>query len=163
MRTSILVVEDNIQLAVCLEMLLEANSYEVYRTSDGVGGLESIRLMDFDVILSDINMPGLDGYQLLGEVSRIKPHLCDRFIFMSGYPSEWSLRPDVDRPILKKPFNLERLLLALNEVIEPRQRKQIELSKDSASDNEAAEAPTVRTSQAQPAQFACRRSKIPLI
>ena len=114
-----MVVEDHVPLATCLEMLLEANSYEVIRTVDGAGALESIKLMDFDVILSDLVMPGLDGYQLHSAVQQIKPHLCDRFIFMSGHPDKAARSSTVSytgRPVLWKPFATSTLLAAVEEI-----------------------------------------------
>jgi two-component system cell cycle response regulator CtrA len=126
-RASILVVEDNVPLATCLEMLLEANSYEVCRTTNGIGGLESIKLMDFDVILSDLVMPELDGYQLHSAVRQIKPHLCERFIFMSGHPG--TLEPSssasgTDRPIIRKPFSMCDLLSAIEGVVQANRQKR---------------------------------------
>ena len=119
-KTSILIVEDNIPLASCLEMLLESQGYEVSRTADGTGGLQSIRLMDFDVILCDLVMPGLCGDQLHLEVRRLKPHLCDRFIFMSGQPKDPNgpgMVSGGDRPVLRKPFALGDLLDAIQAVL----------------------------------------------
>ena len=121
----VLIVEDNVPLASCLEMLLEAHSYEVCRTTDGNGGLESIKLMDFDVILCDLLMPGLNGDRLHAAVGELKPHLCDRFIFMSGDPErqKWSeVASCAGRPIFWKPFALGELLDAIDEVAHAKTR-----------------------------------------
>jgi CheY-like chemotaxis protein len=126
-KGSILIVEDNIPLATCLEMLLEAHSYEVCRTTDGNGGLKSIKLMDFDVILCDFVMPGLTGDLLYSTVRQLKPHLCDRFIFMTGYPNNPEsarFAASTDRPIFWKPFDLRKLLDAINGVMQQNTRKQ---------------------------------------
>jgi CheY-like chemotaxis protein len=126
-KASALIVEDNVPLATCLEMLLEANSFEVCRTVDGAGGLVNIRLMDFDVILCDLVMPGLNGYQLHAAVRQIKPHLCDRFIFMSGYPKSGGPQTAActARPILWKPFTERDLLTAIEDVLRNTGQKRI--------------------------------------
>lgn len=126
-KTSILIVEDNIPLATCLEMLLEAQGFETARTADGIGGLQSMKLMDFDVILCDLVMPGLTGDRLHGAVRELKPHLCDRFIFMSGHPQNEQaagLASGGDRPILRKPFVLPELLEAISGVVQTRRQSQ---------------------------------------
>jgi DNA-binding response OmpR family regulator len=120
-RRSVLIVEDNVSLATCLEMLLEAHDYEVYRTIDGTGGLQSIKLMDFDIVLCDLIMPGLTGDLLHSAVRLFKPYLCDRFIFMSGHPDKekWSGLPTcAGRPIFWKPFPVSELLAAIEQVLQ---------------------------------------------
>ena len=120
-KPTILIVEDNSSLATCLEMLLETHGYEVWRTIDGSGGLESMKLKDFDVVLCDLVMPGLCGDILHAAVSLFKPHLCERFIFMSG---QLENLPEVEgdtcmgRPILRKPFAAEQLLQAIQDVLQ---------------------------------------------
>jgi CheY-like chemotaxis protein len=120
-RASILIVEDNVPLATCLEMLLEAHSYEVCRTTDGFGGLESIKLMDFDVIICDLMMPGMTGGRLHSAVRCLKPYLCDRFIFMSGHPEKLNsaeFASCTERPIFWKPFAMRDLLEAIDGVVQ---------------------------------------------
>ncbi|MDW7731902.1 MAG: response regulator [Methanolobus sp.] len=62
---SILVVEDspvNMELAVCL---LEYNGYDVAKAMDGEQALQLVKERDFDLILLDIQLPGMDGLELL--------------------------------------------------------------------------------------------------
>ena len=118
-KRSILIVEDNVQLAICLEMLLEAHDFEVCRTSDVAGGLEYIKLMDFDVILCDFVMPGLTGDLLYAAAATLKPHLLDRFIFMSGHSDEqkWvQFATTTNRPVFWKPFAVGELLQTIENV-----------------------------------------------
>lgn len=120
-RRSILIVEDNIQLATCLEMLMEAHGFEVCRTSDVPGALEYVKLQDFEVILCDLVMPGLTGDRFYSEVSAVKPHLRDRFVFMSGHSDEakWVEFADAtQRPVFWKPFAVGDLLKTVELVAE---------------------------------------------
>jgi CheY-like chemotaxis protein len=119
-RGSVLIVEDNVALGTCLEMLLEAHSYEVCRTTDGPGGLEYITLTDFDVILCDLVVPGFTGDFLYSAVQRFKPRQCDRFIFMSGHAEnqKWSdFASSTNRPFLAKPFEVNVLLEAIERMV----------------------------------------------
>ena len=138
-RASILVVEDNVPLATCLEMLLESQGFEAYRTGDGYGALQNIKLRDFDIILCDLVMPGLSGYQLHAEVRGIKPHLCDRFLFMSGYPQMQASAVSTGRPILHKPFATDILLAAIDDVVRQKMPKADEMG---PSDTGRLESPT---------------------
>jgi len=61
-RLRVLVVEDNLDSAESLRMLLEACGYEVTLASTGPEGLEAARALKPDVVLCDIGLPGLDGY-----------------------------------------------------------------------------------------------------
>ncbi|HTL17465.1 MAG TPA: response regulator [Patescibacteria group bacterium] len=117
---SVLIVDDNVGLATCLEMLLEAHDYEVWRTSDGVGGLESIKLKDFDVVLCDMVLPGLSGELLHAAVHVFKPSICHRFIFMSGHPDKARTEAGefcMGRPVFRKPFALDQLLNGIENVV----------------------------------------------
>lgn len=65
---SILVVEDspvNMELAVCL---LEYDGYDVAKAMDGEQALQLVKEKDFDLILLDIQLPGMDGLELLGMI-----------------------------------------------------------------------------------------------
>lgn len=62
--TKLLIVEDSATQAAELTMLLESNGFEVNVARDGLTGLERIRAADYDAVLSDVVMPGLDGYDL---------------------------------------------------------------------------------------------------
>ena len=64
-RKKILLVDDEIQLADMVKMRLEANNYDVITASGGIEGLEKAEKDDPDLILLDILMPGMDGYQTL--------------------------------------------------------------------------------------------------
>ena len=62
--TRILVVEDSPTQAVELQMLLESAGFQVDVARDGARGLELCKGVDYDVVLSDVVMPAMDGYEL---------------------------------------------------------------------------------------------------
>ena len=65
MQHSILIVEDNADLAFGLRNNLEIEGYSVEVASDGTEGLARVRDVDPDLIILDLMMPGMDGYRVL--------------------------------------------------------------------------------------------------
>jgi DNA-binding response OmpR family regulator len=119
-RPSVLIVEDNDALGDLLEIFFVNSSFEVSRTTDGVGGLQYTSLMDFDLILCDMVMPNMSGDLFYLGVQKVKPYLCSRFIFMTGRQEDpkweqFALRTGTI--MLWKPFPPDTLLNAIREVM----------------------------------------------
>ena len=70
--TKLLIVEDSATQAAELTLLLESRGFEVSVASDGLAGLSRCRTQRFDAVLSDVVMPGLDGYQLCRQLKSDK-------------------------------------------------------------------------------------------
>src|SRR5205823_3387173 len=81
---TILVVDDESEIASLLAEMLTAAGHRVDTVTDGVAALEKLAERPYDVILSDLRMPGLDGPALYREVERRYPHLVSRFAFLTG-------------------------------------------------------------------------------
>lgn len=64
----ILIVEDNIEIANLLKLYLEGDNFNVTLSFDGQDGLNKINNNQFDLILCDLMMPNVDGYQLIKKV-----------------------------------------------------------------------------------------------
>ena len=64
----ILVVDDSITVRQLQKQILESNGYEVHLAVDGVEGWNAIRLGDYDLIISDIDMPRMTGFELLEHI-----------------------------------------------------------------------------------------------
>lgn len=62
MKPSVLVIEDNEQNRYLATFLLEARGYEVDVALDGVSGIKTAKEKRYDIILLDIQLPGMDGY-----------------------------------------------------------------------------------------------------
>lgn len=65
MAKSILSVDDSITIREMVKFSLEAGGYEVVEAKDGVDGLNKAKSKNFDLILTDQNMPGMDGITLI--------------------------------------------------------------------------------------------------
>src|SRR5207248_11324930 len=66
--TRVLVIDDEAPIRLLCRVNLEAEGMEVLEASDGPSGLEAARGSDPDVILLDVMMPGLDGWQVAEEL-----------------------------------------------------------------------------------------------
>jgi len=85
MRQRILVVEDNVDTAETLAMLLEVLGHEVHVAHDGPAALELARAKIPRVLLVDIGLPGMDGYEV-ARLARQDPRLRDAVLFaLTGY------------------------------------------------------------------------------
>ncbi|MDX1950690.1 MAG: response regulator [Verrucomicrobiota bacterium] len=110
---NLLVLEDDPDLGETLKLFLEENGYKVTRVKDGVEGLKQVMAADFDAILCDLMMPNLPGDMFYRAVERTKPHLCKRFIFITGHQGNEKLAlfiKSVRALTLYKPFSMQLLL-----------------------------------------------------
>ena len=125
-KKSILLLEDDSQFAELLTIELEANNFRVTCVKNGVEGLKKIMGEDFDVILCDMMMPNLPGDMFYLAVKRTKPHLCKRFIFMTGHKGEKKIDEfirSVHGIMLWKPFQFHDLLEAIKIVFKKTAKK----------------------------------------
>lgn len=70
-RPKILYIEDNPENRLLVRRILEAEGYAVTEAVDGPSGLEAARTSTPDLILLDINLPEIDGYELVGQLRRL--------------------------------------------------------------------------------------------
>jgi signal transduction histidine kinase len=84
----ILVVEDNVDAAETLRILLEASGHEVTVAYSAWQALESARCFGPEVALLDIGLPGMDGYELAGRLRRLPETEFAWLIAVSGYGQE---------------------------------------------------------------------------
>jgi type II secretory ATPase GspE/PulE/Tfp pilus assembly ATPase PilB-like protein/CheY-like chemotaxis protein len=75
-KAKVLLVEDEEQLRRVMKDLLEREGYQIVEAGDGVGALEQVDRHAPDVILLDLNLPGLDGYGVLSQL-RSRPVTAD--------------------------------------------------------------------------------------
>ena len=117
---TLLLLEDNDELAASLQEFLELYSCKIVRVTNGVDGLRKIMAVDFDVILCDMVMPAFPGDMFYRAVERVKPSLCSRFIFMTGHKADpkWDLFiREIGGLILWKPFHMHELVGAVQSVM----------------------------------------------
>jgi CheY-like chemotaxis protein len=88
----VLVVDDNVDLARGLARLLQIHGHDVRIAFDGPTGLDEAKNSKPDVVLLDIGLPGMDGYQLAAHLRRDETVKDATLIAISGYGQEEDLR-----------------------------------------------------------------------
>jgi CheY-like chemotaxis protein len=114
----ILIVDDERRLLSVLRMALE--TYDVTTASSVQEALGRIAEEAYDVVVSDIMMPGGGGIDLFAEVEQSRPELRDRFVFMTGGSLAEETREHIvrsRRPCLEKPFRGEALIEVIEAVL----------------------------------------------
>src|ERR1700675_64008 len=107
----LLIVDDEAELKSALCETLADEGYETVGATSGAEGLKALETHDFDVLLSDLMMPGMDGIQLLRKALDIDPNLVG--IIMTGQgtiPSAIQAMKVGAFDYLLKPFNLQMML-----------------------------------------------------
>jgi CheY-like chemotaxis protein len=114
---TILIIEDDIVLRETTAEILELENYKVVTASNGKRGAEQARIMLPDLILCDIMMPEMDGYELLDILSKDDKTKRIPFIFMSAKTEVKDVRKGMDLgadDYLTKPVSEELLLSAIS-------------------------------------------------
>ena len=110
-RNKILLVEDLPATRLVLLRSLE-QEFEVEAVSDGEDAIGLLRRNDYVMILLDLKLRRVDGYDVLSELRQHKPHLLKRVIVFSGLedPRSKEINPAEVFDVLKKPLQIETLL-----------------------------------------------------
>ena len=116
----ILFAEDDMLLADTVDDMLRDEGFCVSHSPDGVAALERAAAKPFDVLLTDLRMPRLDGSALIRALRAENPAL--PVVVCSGYaPPEWlvNLQREGEGPLvmLAKPMRMRVLLDALRQVL----------------------------------------------
>jgi FixJ family two-component response regulator len=112
------VVDDDQSILRSLESLLESADYSVYVFTSGAALLQSGSLPEIDCLISDIDMPGMDGFELLRLVHEARTGLPT--ILITGYPETLKRFPfpgGSNPRVFTKPFAGPELLTAVSEAL----------------------------------------------
>lgn len=116
--SKILVVEDDESLNRTVEIYLKAEGYEVISRFDGEQALETLSNDDFDLVLTDIMMPNLDGFSLAEKIRQRDKQT--PIIFMTAKDDKMSkqlgFKLEID-DYITKPFDLEELAMRIKAVL----------------------------------------------
>ncbi len=113
-RPSILVVEDNPAIREFIARALASSGHEATLATDGQQAMEILSQGTYDLLITDLVMPHVDGIALALKAARQNPDL--RVIIISGYAQERMRAHNLDTLIYKiipKPFSLEELCAAV--------------------------------------------------
>jgi DNA-binding response OmpR family regulator len=118
---SILLLDDDTELADTLKLLLESRNFVVTTARNGVEGLREVMSMDFDVIICDMMMPTMPGDMFYLAVQKVKPSHCSRFLFVTGHGRDARVNDflqKTDGLVLFKPVPTDELVQMISLVMQ---------------------------------------------
>jgi excisionase family DNA binding protein len=110
----VLVADDEESIRELLARTLALAEYDVETVGDARAALDRLRMADYDLLIADLRMPGMDGLLLIREARRMHPTL--PVIIITGYSSEASAIEAVNLGVvgyLVKPFRVPQVLSAV--------------------------------------------------
>jgi two-component system OmpR family response regulator len=105
----VLVVDDDAAIREILAIALEDEGHEVSTAADGAQALERVDERQPDLVLLDLNMPVLDGWQTHARLRTRTPHIPVVFMTAGNVARSEAARHEADG-FLPKPFDIDRLL-----------------------------------------------------
>jgi excisionase family DNA binding protein len=112
-RARVLVVDDELPVRELLNKTLTMSNYDVDTAADGSAALERLRDSEYDLLITDLKMPGLDGLSVIREVRRERPEI--PVIIITSYSTEANAIEAINLGVagyITKPFRLPRILAA---------------------------------------------------
>lgn len=118
-KIRILLAEDDAAMREYLTRALEKSDYEVVAVEDGTDAIPHLTEKSFDLLLTDIVMPGMDGIELAQQCAALSPKT--EVMFITGF-SGVRLKAGEEMPkakILSKPFHLRELVMEVDRLFFP--------------------------------------------
>jgi DNA-binding NtrC family response regulator len=115
----VFLLDDDLEVLDTYAEILMANDCTVSKFTNGVDALKLIMQgeVNVDVIFCDLMMPTMAGDMFYKAVQRVKPHLCPRFVFITGYEGHPRFEEFIKREkpvVLYKPVTPGKLIGTLN-------------------------------------------------
>jgi two-component system, chemotaxis family, chemotaxis protein CheY len=120
MARLILTVDDSPSIRLMMKLTLTAQGYEVVQAADGVEALELARQRVADLVLTDINMPRMDGLTLIKELRALPEYKSVPMLILtteSGQDRKQEGKANGATGWLVKPFNDQQLLATIGRVL----------------------------------------------
>ncbi len=131
MREKILLVEDELAFAEKIKLMLEYADYQVFHCKNGKVAIEQIKQIQPDLIICDVVMPEVDGYEFC-EVFRTLGYLNTPFLFMSSNSASIDIRKGINLgadDYIVKPFSINDLLKGIKAKLAKKQQIDLLLAK----------------------------------
>ncbi len=116
-RNSVIIVDDDERLLEIFKTALSLEGYQCETASSAESALELINKTSFDIMLTDIRMPGIEGFELTHKAKKIIPDMA--VIIMTAYAEEFSYDNAIEAgasDFIKKPFTLNELMARIQHV-----------------------------------------------
>ena len=115
----ILIVDDQVNTCKSLQAILKKSGYHSEYTLKAEDALKRVQVEHFDIVITDIRMPGMDGMQLLEELKKVEPHLM--VIMITGYATIKSAVEAIQKgayDYLPKPFTPDEVRVIIERALE---------------------------------------------
>jgi CheY-like chemotaxis protein len=112
-RARILLVDDDPMITELVVDMLGIEGYDVDTATNGIQALQKLEHQRYDLIITDLHMPKLDGSGFYRELAQRKLHSLKRIIFLTGTTGgseEHRFVQESGVPVLLKPFNVSELI-----------------------------------------------------
>jgi CheY-like chemotaxis protein len=116
----ILLVDDDPMITQLIIDMLSLDGYGVDTAPNGIAALEKVQARRYDLILTDLHMPEMDGAGLYRELAKRQTHPPQKIIFLTGTAGTSEAHRVVQEtglPLLRKPFNVVELLELVRKVL----------------------------------------------
>jgi two-component system NtrC family sensor kinase len=116
----VLVVDDEMSIRLLLHDILRLDQHSVALAGSGIEAADLVARERFDIIISDMKMPGMDGASFYRQVRQVDPAQARRIIFITGdtvSPDTRAFLQRVTNPVLSKPFKIGPLRDAIEAVL----------------------------------------------
>ena len=110
-KTSILILDDEPIVVKRLKQALEKAGYEVEAFTNSTDAFNRVKERDFDIVVTDLKMKGLDGMQFLSQVKEMRP--ATEIIVITGFATMETAKESFQKGVfdfLAKPFKLGEIL-----------------------------------------------------
>ena len=133
MAERILVIDDELDMLMLIRMIIvDSTDYEVETTNNPSEGLKMLAERDYDLVITDLKMPGMDGLEVSEELWKIRPDIPVIIITAYGSPeaADEALKKGV-ADFITKPFRKDTMVFTMNRVLELARvrRENLELKK----------------------------------
>ena len=124
-RRKILLIDDDESILLAVSRVLTVSGFEVVSAPGGVPGLEMTRSVQPDAVVCDVNMPDMDGFEVLQKVRADPDTVSLPFILLTSADERENVRKAMQMgadDFISKPFKRQELIDAVNQVFEKRAR-----------------------------------------
>jgi two-component system response regulator PilR (NtrC family) len=124
-KGNILVIEDEKSMREVLRILLEEEGYQLTAAADGLEGVECIRNNIYDLVITDIKMPGADGFEVLRTVKEVAPDTVVIMVTAFGTTeSAIEAMKNGAYDYIHKPFKIDEIRLILRKALEKKKLRE---------------------------------------
>ena len=117
-KYNVLVVDDNESVTEVLTIMLSRRGCRCESATNGIEAMQKVKQSNFDAVITDLQMPEMDGIVLMKELSHHFPDL--PVMIMTGQPDDSLVESAISagaRELLRKPFEISELMTRLHKML----------------------------------------------